>query len=118
MPVRLSFTTEREAQWERRSHPGRGGDLTARAPWDDRSPGLTGAGPVSQVRKPAAFRPILGHPRSVESSKRDSERGRSRCEDESARGAALPEAKRLGVKGRSKLDKGQLKAAVDRRKYT
>ena len=68
--------------------------------------------------KPAAFRPILGHPRSVESSKRDSERGRSRCEDESARGAALPEAKRLGVKGRSKLDKGQLKAAVDRRKYT
>ena len=117
MPLRLSFTTEREAQWERRSHPGRGGDLTARAPWDDRSPGLTGAGPVSQVRKPAAFRPILGHPRSVESSKRDSEIGRSRCEDENEE-QLYREAKRLGVKGRSKLDKGQLKAAVDRRKYT
>jgi hypothetical protein len=37
--------------------------------------------------------------------------GRERTKEELYR-----EAKRLGVKGRSKMNKGQLKAAVDRRR--
>ena len=35
--------------------------------------------------------------------------------EERTKGQLLREAKRLGIKGRSKMNKGALKAAVDRR---
>jgi hypothetical protein len=58
-----------------------------------------------------ARRPVIPAPVGVEALKGGvMPQGRERTKEQLYR-----EAKRLGVKGRSKMNKGQLKAAVDRR---
>jgi hypothetical protein len=47
---------------------------------------------------------------AIRTDKEDPVQGRKRTREQLYR-----EAKRLGIKGRSKMNKGQLKAAVDRR---